>query len=323
MDFEADLSALNSSQSDFDSMNSAIKTINSDVKGSYLNKLSGTEISSLGSRIVDSVERLEKAYNNSNTWLTNYNSELNSLEDQLSNFSGPNMTKPETFSKEFSDLFTKATVPLITTAAKKAREEEKALLASHLRAYQYTDKEGTTGDFYMVNTRISPTEYEAYIQQNKMYQNAGLLDGQCLVLSQYYAMDMISGKKTSKQTMKELGGAPAPRINEGCSSITEDAVLEYVYREVNEGNPVVLQVTQKLTASKGWRHLVTVVGYDKSVKSAKDLTPDKILVLDCVDGKIQKLSERNRKLYNQNNKYLAYGPTEKFKASVGLGSTTA
>ena len=320
MDFEADLSSLKSSQSDFESMNATIKTINSDVNGSYINKLSGTEIATIAAGLIDKSNRLEKAYNNSNNWFSNYVNELTELENQLSNFSGPNMTKPETFTKNFVDLFTKAAVPFITTSAKKAREEAKALLASHLRAYQHTDKEGNLGDFYMIKTRIPVEEYEAYIQKNKMYQNAGLLDGQCLILSQYYAMDLLSGKKTSKSTMRDLGGAPAVKINEGCTSLTEDKVLDYVYNEVNEGNPVVLQVTQRLTASKGYRHLVTVVGYDKSVKSAADLTPDKILVLDCVDGKIQKLSERNRKLYNQNKKYLAYGPTENFKASIGLSA---
>ena len=321
MDFEVDLTALTSSAAELDSLTSDVKVINSDVKGSYLNKLSGTEISSLGTRIINIMARLEKGYSNSDTWFSNYTSELKALEDALSSFNGPNnMTKPEQFTKEFIDIFTKVTVPQITTAAKKAREEAKARLGQHLTAYNYTDKDGITDEFYIVNTKIPVKDYEAYIQQNRLYQNAGLLGSECMLLSQYYASDMLSGSKSSKQKMLGRSGAPAVKMNEGCTSLTEDAVLEYVYREVNEGNPVVLQVTQKQTASKGWRHLVTVVGYDKSVKSAADLTPDKILVLDCVDGKVQRLSERNRKLYNQNKKYLAYGPTEKFKASIGLSA---
>ena len=318
MDFEVDLSALSSSQSEFEGMKGTVQSINSDVGSSYISKLSGTEISSLSASLLSHVARLEKAYGNSNTWFAGYTKELQELENKLSEFSGPNMTKPEEFKETFLDIFTKATVPMITTAAKKAREEAKALLGSHLKEYSHTGKTGDTGDFYIVNTRIPVKDYEAYIQKNKMYQNAGLLDGQCMVLSQYYAADMLSGKYTRKSTMKELGGGPAVRMNEGCTSPTEDKVLEYVYREVNEGHPVVLQVTQKQTAAKGWRHLVTVVGYHKSVKSAADLTPDKILVLDCVDGKVQTLSERNRRLYNQNKKFLAYGPTEKFQQSIGL-----
>ena len=316
MDLEVELSNLTSSQSDFEAMSSKIKTINSDVNSSYIKNLSGTEIASVAEGLISNINRLEKAYDNSNRWFANYTSELSDLEKALSTFNGPNMPKPEAFSKNFLDLFTKATIPMITTAAKKARSEEKSLLASHLRAYQYTDKDGLSGDYYIVKTKIPVEEYEAYIQKNKMYQNAGLLGSQCMILSQYYASDMLRGKATSKTDMKELSGAPAVKMNEGITSPTEDAVLEYVYREVNEGNPVVLQVTQRETSTKGWRHLVTVVGYDKSVKSAKDLTPNKILVLDCVDGKVQKLSERNRRLYNQNKKFLAYGPTEAFKASI-------
>ncbi len=316
MDLEVDLSSLTSSQSEFESMSSTIKTINSDVSGSYIKSLSGTEISSLGDSLISRVERLEKAYNNCNKWFSGYTSELTALESQLSGFSGPNMTKPETFSKNFNDFFTKITIPMITTAAKKAREEQKALLASHLKAYTHTDKFGVTGDFLMVKTKIPVEEYAAIIYKNGMYQNAGLLDGDCMILSQYYASDMLRGKVTSKGDMRGKSGAPAVKMNERCTSLTEDKVLDYIYREVNEGNPVVLQVTQRETKSKGWRHLVTVVGYDKSVKSAQDLTPDKILVLDCVDGKIQKLSERNRKLYNQNKTYLAYGPTDAFKATI-------
>jgi hypothetical protein len=59
-----------------------------------------------------------------------------------------------------------------------------------------------------------------------------------------------------------------------------------------------------------------MVGYTSDVKSAADLTPDKILVLDCVDGKVQTLSERNRKLFNQGGTYQALGPTEKFLATI-------
>ena len=44
MDLEIDLSALQSKSSDFDSMNSNVKTICEDCNSSYLKKLSGTEI---------------------------------------------------------------------------------------------------------------------------------------------------------------------------------------------------------------------------------------------------------------------------------------
>ena len=321
MDFEVDLSALASSQGEFEGMCGAIKAVNSELNGSYITKLSGTEISGLSSKLKSDMDRLETGYNNSSTWLTGFNSELNALEGNLSGFSVSGMTEISTFSTEFSDLFTKITAPVMTTTAQKEREELKARLGEHLKEYTYTDSEGNTQKFYMIDTPTAVEDYEAYLQKYGIYQNAGLLGSECMLLSQYYGCDLLRGTYTRKSTMQERGGSPATRMNEGCVSENEQDILNYVYNEVNEGNPVVLQVTQKMTY-KGWRHLVTVVGYDSSVKSAEDLTPDKILVLDCVDGKVQRLSDRNRKLYNQGGKYLAYGPTETFKASIS-GTTSA
>ena len=194
-----------------------------------------------------------------------------------------------------------------------------AISTGAMTSYQYDGKK-----FNVVNTKTSIDDYANYIQSNKMYQNAGFMDGQCMLLSQYYAKDLLTGKNTSKSTMADHGGAPAVRINERVQSETnEDPVLEYAYQELSEGHPVVLQVTQR-HSDQGLRHLVTAVGYDSSVTSSSDLTPDKILVLDCVDGQIQTLDKRNRKLYNQGGKYQALGPTEKFLAAeVNDTSVTA
>ena len=123
MDLEIDLSDLKAKSADFDSMNSNIKTICEDSNNSYLNKLSGTEISTLSSKLIQDINRLAKGYNNSNTWLTNYISELNGLESELSSFNG-SKAKIEEFKSSFSDLFTKVTAPLWTTAKKQARKQK-------------------------------------------------------------------------------------------------------------------------------------------------------------------------------------------------------
>ena len=169
--------------------------------------------------------------------------------------------------------------------------------------------------FNVTNTKINVDDYASYIQKNKMYQNAGFLGSQCMLLSQYYASDMLRGEYTSKETMSEHGGSPAVKMNERTKSTSEEPVKDYVYQELSQGHPVVLQVTQK-RSNEGLRHLVTAVGYSSNVSSSADLTPENILVLDCVDGKVQTLSERNRKLYNQGGNYQALGPTNTFLASV-------
>lgn len=169
-------------------------------------------------------------------------------------------------------------------------------------------------EYYVVNTKISVIDYANYVQKNGMYQNAGALGGQCMIASQIYARDLLRGTYSSKEDFINMKGSPATRINEKVRSQSKDEVLSYVYNEIQEGHPVVLQVTQK-RSNEGLRHLVTVVGFKENVTSYSQLTSENILVLDNVDGKIQTLSEKNRDLYNQGgNGYYALGPTENFLA---------
>ena len=172
-------------------------------------------------------------------------------------------------------------------------------------------------NFNVVNTKTDIATYEQYVQSNKLSQNNGLLGSECMLLSQYYATDLLRGTFTKKSTMANAEGSPATRINEKKVSKDPNEVLQYTYQELSEGHPVVLQVSQ-VNSNKGDRHLVTAVGYNSSVKSAADLTPDNILVLDCVDGKIQTLGQarseggHERYLFAQGGNYQAIGPTETF-----------
>lgn len=169
-------------------------------------------------------------------------------------------------------------------------------------------------EFYVANTKLNLFDYQNYILKNGIYQNAGFLGGRCDLLSQNYAVDLMRGSYSRKNVFGTSSVSPATRINNQVRSQNPDDVLLYMYNEINSGRPVALQVTQK-RSNEGLRHFVTVVGFDSSVKSYKDLTPDKILVMDCVDGKVQKLSDRNRKLFNQGGKgYYALGATQTFLA---------
>ena len=195
-------------------------------------------------------------------------------------------------------------------------------------------------EFYVANTRINPLQYEQYVQQSGIYQNTGFYGGECQLLSQLYATDMMRGTYTARSSDAIKATSPATRMDDGLSSPNEDDVKKYIYDELMAGRLTTLQCTQVRTQSDGWRHIVTVIGFDASVKSYKDLNPDTILVLDCVDGKIQTLSgyERtdgkghNRNLYNQGGKYFAHGATQDFlskevensdwQAKHGKGRTT-
>ena len=153
-------------------------------------------------------------------------------------------------------------------------------------------------DFYMVNTPISVQEYVEYVKENNLYQNKGFMGGQCMTLALNYAHDMTAGVYTP-------GGVyPTSGVHSTMKKVVSkniDDVLEYTYDQVSEGNPVALQVTQRA----GGRHFVTVVGFDKSVTGPQDLTPENLLVLDCVDANVQRLSDRDRSIYNTGVGYQA------------------
>ena len=200
-------------------------------------------------------------------------------------------------------------------------------------------------EFYVANTRISVTDYEKYINKVGLTQNAGFMGSLCSTLSQVYACDLMRGTYTARSDDAVSAQSPCTRVGATCESTNEDDIKKYLFDEISAGRVCTLQATQVMTNVNGSRHVVTVVGYDSSVKSYKDLNPDTILVLDCVDGKIQTLSgyERtdgkghNRKLYAMGNSkgqrtYLAHGATEAFlskevnnaewQAKHGQGTTT-
>ena len=306
MDYIINLDKIKTSSNQLTQTKGKIETLYNNYTSSYLSSLSSTEISSQIRQTTKTIERLKKGVINSDTWLKKYYNEVNEVENKISSFQTSDVTSPQEFKGEFIDIFSKVTIPAIQTNGDPNINSNLIPNHDNMLGLDYNNQ-----DFYVVDTKISVTDYAAYLQKNGMTQNNGLLGGDCMLLSQYYAMDMLRGTYTSKSTMRDRGGGPATRMNEKCLSGNANDVLNYVYDEVSSGNPVVLQVTQK-KSNQGLRHLVTVVGYRSDVKSASDLTPDKILVIDNVDGKIQTLSERNRTLYDQGRGYLAYGPTENF-----------
>ena len=232
-------------------------------------------------------------------------SNLSSNFTTISNYLAQTSSNYQAGDQEASTVITTSTDGNVITA------DSAAVVASGtMKNYQFNGK-----NYNIVNTKTDVATYQDYIQKNGIYQNTGFLDGQCMILSQYYAKDLLTGKYTSKSAMADKTGAPAVAINERTVSTNEQDVLNYVYSELNEGHPVVLQVSQR---DPHGRHLVTAVGYDSSVSSSNDLNPNNILVLDCVDGKIQTLGQSReqgghaRRLFASSGNYQALGPTEKF-----------
>ena len=168
-------------------------------------------------------------------------------------------------------------------------------------------------DFFVVNTSINPVEYAKRVQEQNLWQRYANGD-KCAMISQLYAMDMLSGRLTTFDEYKSLSGAPTKKISKTVGSTEVSEIQGAMFEWLNNGYPVALTVTQR-DFTKG-RHVVTVIGYDSSVSSADQLTPETILVLDNADGKIQTLSERNREFYMHNGKYRVTGPSDDFVSSI-------
>lgn len=189
-------------------------------------------------------------------------------------------------------------------------------------------------EYYVVNTEINCLEYEDYVKRNGLFQNGkikyengclgGICGDECLILSQYYACDMMRGKHTSRDEMSaktERTYSPYIRMKSEVNSEDPDEVLRYVYEEALAGRPTVLTVSQENSDIDGSRHVVTVVGFDSSIKSFEDFknNQDKIFVLDCEDGELQTLGQpreeggHERVLFAWEGKYDARGATETFK----------
>lgn len=163
-------------------------------------------------------------------------------------------------------------------------------------------------EYYVTNTAISLNDFVDYINKNNMYQNKGFMGNRCNNLAQIYAYDMIVGSYHSKESYPNNDIETRMKRNE---TTDKNEALKKIYEEVSSGRPVAIQTTQR---TPGLRHFVTVVGFDKSVTSYSDLTPDKLLVLDNVDAKVQLLSDRNRELYDNGKEYQVWTIKDKYLA---------
>lgn len=177
--------------------------------------------------------------------------------------------------------------------------------------------------FCVVNTKINPFDYEAYLQKYKIYQNMGVLVKDCPILSQYQVMDMMRGSLTKKDDVKALEGSPAAKISDTCSSPNLEDVLDYIFNKALDSTPTTFRATQALTKKEQKTHVVTAIGFDVNINGIEDLNPNTLLVLDCVDGKIQTLGKSRSeggherdfvKVRNAQGElvYVAHGPTDAF-----------
>ena len=173
-------------------------------------------------------------------------------------------------------------------------------------------------EWLLPNTKGNLFDYADWLEYQQLYQNAGYRDNaQCNVASAEYVVEMSRGTFKSKNNRDSLYALNRLDI-ELCSN--QDELKEKIYETILSGYPCTIDSTQVFTSVDGSKHVVTVVGIDASVTCAAELTPDKILVLDCVDGKIQPLGlsreygghERDFFTQRADGRYAISIPSEKF-----------
>ena len=113
-DYILDLETLNTTSSNLENQKNSINNIIEKYENSSLTS-SANGIAKITSKIKDNIKRLNNGYTNSNTWLSDYNSELTSLETSLASFSNESINIPIEFKGKFEDIFGKITMPAIKT----------------------------------------------------------------------------------------------------------------------------------------------------------------------------------------------------------------
>jgi hypothetical protein len=113
-DLEIDVPALKGKSSELSSLKSKATSTYDKCIGSYLCTV-GEPISGLKEIVKAPMERFKNGYGQSDTWFSNYLSDLESVESGLESFKGTNVTAPTSFSGKFEDIFGKVTMPVLKT----------------------------------------------------------------------------------------------------------------------------------------------------------------------------------------------------------------
>lgn len=286
-DFLTELNALNNKNSELNELKTNGENVYNELNSSYINKLSGSEIGLLTTHIKTPIERLKKGLTNSNTWYTNYITELTSLESALAGFSASTGT-PKEFGGAFTDMFGKITIPIIKTGgnphanATTVQENSDGTLTIETLGKKYT----------IANTKAELYDYyKKVILAQSLYQSSNKkFNDQCLGFSYNYAYGLYANDRSINSSTIRNGTSYGKNFKRYTTS-NESEFLTKVYNEITAGKPVVIQVTG--SRKKKTRHYVTVVGFNNNVKSAKDLKSTDLLIMDVYDGKIKNTVGKN------------------------------
>jgi hypothetical protein len=146
------------------------------------------------------------------------------------------------------------------------------------------------GNYKVIEPAVSVQSYLNVISSNRISQtnDTSIYGDQCLAFAYIHAYSLYSGN-TSKRAKDSLDYVFASQFN-GYENDDKGAVLTNIYNELVQGKPVIIQVNGNKAGTS--RHYVTVVGFKKDVRSARDLEESDLLIIDSWDGKLEPMGEQ-------------------------------
>lgn len=145
------------------------------------------------------------------------------------------------------------------------------------------------GNYKVIEPAVPVKNYLNTVSSNRIAQNndSSVYGDKCLAFAYIHAYSLYSGD-TSKRAKDSLSYVYASKFN-GYENDDKSAVLANIYNELVQGKPVIIQVNGNKQGTS--RHYVTVVGFKKDVKSARDIEESDLLIIDSWDGKLEPLGE--------------------------------
>jgi len=148
MDYEIDLSTLNSKKTNLNTLKKDSEDAYSEFNSNF-SGLSGTELGAMYTSLEASVQRLKTGGANSNTWYNEYITAITSLEEELAAMDSANLAEINEFKGKFEDMFGRVTMPVLKTggdihANKKLGERGLRLTGNdnQSKIYNYLSEQG-------------------------------------------------------------------------------------------------------------------------------------------------------------------------------------
>lgn len=257
--------------------------------------------------------------------LYNISSELNQLKSINDNLYFDSYRGYNAFrSIEFPKFFYSLTESFMNFKNIDSLDSNSRKNASNIERKNMVLKTFNDNNYYVIDTPISPLDFAEEVVKNRTHQQF-YHGSKCSIVNIWYSALLLLKTKPTRSNYENFYTWTTISSVDGYSNKVNSENLEDIkvglYNFLNEGQPAVIKVTQQ---AKNRRHYVTAIGFTEDVKTASDLNPNNILVLDSANGQVSTLATSGyggRDFYAEVNSkgklvYEVSGPTVEFLNEV-------